>query len=50
VYRPTEAEHKAHHKQHAQKPSDQKSGRLTENAVRVEKGLNSLFKKLEKKL
>jgi hypothetical protein len=50
VYRPTEAEQMAHHKHHAPKPKDQKSGRLSENAVRVEKGLNSLFKKLDKKL
>jgi len=50
VYRPTESEHMSHYKPHAQRSSDQKTGRLAENAVRVEKGLGRVFKKLEKKL
>lgn len=53
VYRPTETEHKYHHGRGAgsiSTPGERKPGKITENAMRVEKGMNKLFKKLEKKL
>ncbi|KAL1957601.1 hypothetical protein VTO42DRAFT_5712 [Malbranchea cinnamomea] len=52
VYRPTEAEIVGHyrdtHSDYAQ--GGRKPGKITESAMRVEKGVNKLFKKLEKKL
>ncbi|EEP77465.1 predicted protein [Uncinocarpus reesii 1704] len=53
VYRPTEGEH-TYHQRHGSgslAPSgDRKPSKIAENAMRVEKGVNRLFKKLEKKL
>lgn len=52
VYRPTESEvissHAASHETELQ--GGRKPGKITENAMRVEKGVNRLFKKLEKRL
>ena len=52
VYRPTEAEAVGHYKDtHSDyTQGGRKPGKITENAMRVEKGVNRLFKKLEKRL
>ncbi|KAI1946671.1 hypothetical protein LOZ12_000966 [Ophidiomyces ophidiicola] len=52
VYRPTENEHRHHQRRGSGSftPTDKKTGKITENAIRVEKGVNRFLKKLEKKL
>lgn len=52
VYRPSEAEAVGHYKDtHSDyTQGGRKPGKITENAMRVEKGVNRLFKKLEKRL
>lgn len=44
VYRPTEAEG-----QHKYKPQKEPRGKLEDNAMKLEKGVTSIFKKIEKK-
>ncbi|EAS29279.3 uncharacterized protein CIMG_08025 [Coccidioides immitis RS] len=52
VYRPTENEHRYHQRRGSGSltSGDKKPGKITENAMRVEKGVNRFLKKLEKKL
>ena len=51
VYRPTEEEAQKHkHRKHSENPLGQPSGKLEQKAEKVEKGVNRLFKKLEKRI
>lgn len=51
VYKPTEEEaHKHKHRKHSESHPGQSPGRLEQKAEKVEKGVNRLFKKLEKKI
>ncbi|KAK2749913.1 hypothetical protein FQN57_005330 [Myotisia sp. PD_48] len=51
VYRPTEVEAVNQHRaSHETEQQGHRPGRITNNAMRVEKGVNRLFKKLEKRL
>ncbi|WEW59673.1 hypothetical protein PRK78_005152 [Emydomyces testavorans] len=50
VYRPTEAEVMSHKSHRSFPAGEKKPGKITENAMRVEKGVNRFLKKLEKKL
>lgn len=51
VYKPTEEEaHKHKHRKHSESHSGQSPGKLEQRADKVEKGVNRLFKKLEKKI
>ena len=51
VYRPTEEEaHKHKHRKHSESQPGPAPGKLEQKAEKVEKGVNRLFKKLEKKI
>lgn len=51
VYKPTEEEaHKHKHRKHSESHSGQSSGKLEQKADKIDKGVNRLFKKLEKKI
>lgn len=51
VYRPTEEEaHKHKHRKHSESQPGQAPGKLEQKAEKVEKGVNRLFKRLEKKI
>lgn len=51
VYKPTEEEAHSHkHRKHSESHPGQAPGKLEQKAEKVEKGVNRLFKKLEKKI